>query len=51
MDDLVMAMMLQVRMVNYISTFEDAVYSVVNSGIVDNDYDDDGDAPLPVGFL
>jgi hypothetical protein len=38
-------------MVNYISTFEDAVYSVVNSGIVDNDYDDDGDAPLPVGFL
>ena len=52
MDDLVMAMMLNVRMINYISTFEDAVYSVVNSGIVDNDdYDDEGDAPLPVGFL
>lgn len=52
MDDLVMAMMLNVRMVNYISTFEDAVYSVVNSGIVDvdDDYDDD-DGPMPVGFL
>jgi hypothetical protein len=52
MDDLVMAMMLNVRMINYISTFEDAVYSVVHSGIVDNDdYDDEGDQPLPVGFL
>jgi hypothetical protein len=51
MDDLVMAMMLNVRMINYISTFEDAVYSVVHSGIVDNDDYDDDDAPLPVGFL
>jgi len=51
MDDLVMAMMLNVRMINYISTFEDAVYDVVNSGIVDNDDYDDDDAPLPVGFL
>ena len=51
MDDLVMAMMLNVRMINYISTFEDAVYDVVNSGIVDTDDYDDDDAPLPVGFL
>ena len=53
MDDLVMAMMLNVRMVNYISTFEDAVYSVVHSGIVDvdDDYENDDDAPLPIGFL
>ena len=52
MDDLVMAMMLQVRMINFISTFEDAVYSVVHSGIVDNDDQiDDDDLPLPVGFL
>ena len=40
-------------MVNYISTFEDAVYSVVHSGIVDvdDDYENDDDAPLPIGFL
>ena len=52
MDDLVMSMMLNVRMINYISTFEDSIYDVVNSGIVDSDeYDDEGDAPLPIGFL
>ena len=51
MDDLVMAMMLQVRMINYISTFEDAIYDAVHSGIIDDPADDDDDAPLPVGFL
>lgn len=51
MDDLVMAMMLNVRMINYISTFEDSIYDVVNSGIIDNPMDDDDDGPLPVGFL
>jgi hypothetical protein len=50
MDDLVMAMMLNVRMINYISTFEDAIYDAVNSGIIDDPADDD-DGPLPVGFL
>lgn len=53
-DDLVMSMILCVRMINYISTFEDEIYDVVNSnltsGVLD-EYEDDWDGPLPVTFL
>ena len=53
-DDLVMSFLLGLRMVNYIATFEEDVYDVVNSnlGDMDNDgWNDDEDGPLPIGIL
>ena len=56
-DDLVMAMVVACRMVSYIATFEDDVFSVVNStiGIEKADRDtgpfDEFDEPMPIGFL
>ena len=51
-DDLVMSMVLALRMVDYISTFEDDVYNAVSSGLGWNSFDDedgdDYDQPLPV---
>ena len=54
-DDLVMALVIAIRMVEYISAFEDDVYNAVNSSLsVDpNDPDsmDDMDYPMPIGLL
>lgn len=53
-DDLVMSMVLAIRMVNYIATFEDEVYDMVNSNLAGDmlhDYEDDYDSPLPIDFL
>jgi len=50
-DDLVMSLVLGLRMVDYISTFEDDVYNVVNSGLGWEDFNDDGDdydQPMPL---
>lgn len=51
-DDLVMSMVLALRMVDYISSFEDDVYSAVSSGLGWNSFDDedgdDYDQPLPM---
>ena len=59
-DDLVMSMMLCIRMIHHISTFEDEVFDAVNSNLVNpNDYgdydrewdDQDEDGPMPLGIL
>jgi hypothetical protein len=56
-DDLVMSMIIACRMINYISTFEDDIFTVVNQNIGDGDGpNDDGpydeyDEPMPVGML
>ena len=54
-DDLVMALIIAVRMTEYISAFEDDVYNAVNSSLsVDpNDPDslDDSDYPMPIGII
>jgi len=61
-DDLVMSMLIAVRMINYIASFEDSVYEVVNQnikGVEEGSYDDDDDSrpfdeydePMPIGLL
>ena len=59
-DDLVMSFMLGIRMINFISTFEDEVFTAVNStlanprdyGDYDQEWDDnDDDGPMPLGIL
>lgn len=50
-DDLVMAMLLVVRMIAYVSSFEDTIFDNVNSSLNDYDEDDDHDGPLPIGFI
>lgn len=50
-DDLVMAMLLVVRMIAYISSFEDTIFDNVNSSLNDYDDDDEYDGPLPIGFI
>jgi len=59
-DDLVMSMILCIRMIHYISTFEDEVFDAVNSTLANpNDYgdydrewdDQDDDGPMPLGIL
>jgi len=50
-DDLVMSLVLGLRMVDFISTFEDDVYNIVNSGLGWEDFNDDGDdydQPMPL---
>jgi hypothetical protein len=53
MDDLVMSMLLNVRVISYISSFDDGIYDVVNNSLgadINNDeYDYDG--PLPISIL
>jgi hypothetical protein len=53
-DDLVMSMILAIRMINYISTFEDEVYEIVNTNLGGGylgDSEDDWDEPLPFDIL
>jgi hypothetical protein len=58
-DDLVMSMVIACRMVNYISTFEDDIFTVVNQNIrgdgeIDRSDDepfDEYDEPMPIGLL
>lgn len=51
-DDLVMSLILVIRMINFISQYEDAVYDNINSGLKYDGYlDDDFDTPMPIGFL
>ena len=54
-DDLVMALIIAIRMTEYISAFEDDVYNAVNSSLsvnpLDGDGLDDSDQPLPIGIL
>ena len=62
-DDLVMSMLIAVRMITYIASFEDAVYEAVNQnikGIEEKGYADDDDEthpydeydePMPIGLL
>ena len=56
-DDLVMSFLLCIRMVDYIATFEDEVYDIINSNLgnpnnADYWYDEnDDDGPLPIGIL
>ena len=51
-DDLVMSLVLCLRMVDFVSTFEDDVYNVVNSGLGWDDFNsddgDDYDQPMPL---
>jgi len=47
-DDLVMAMLLAVRLINYISSFEDDVFDVVNNSLGMTEIDDPMDAPMPI---
>lgn len=49
-DDVVMSMILMVRMIDYISSFEDEVYEAVNSSI-HIDEDDDYNSPMPMGMI
>ena len=47
-DDLVMSLLLNIRMMDYIGTFEEEVYNVMHKGIkMNTDIDDE---PLPVMF-
>lgn len=51
-DDLVMSLILVIRMINFISQYEDTVYDNINSGLKYDGYlDDDFDTPMPIGFL
>ena len=53
-DDLVMSLLLGIRMIEYIATFEDEVYDVVNSNLTANmidEYEDDWNGPMPLSFL
>jgi hypothetical protein len=55
-DDLVMALVIAIRMTEYISQFEDDVYNAVNSSLsVDpndpNGFEDDTDYPMPIGII
>lgn len=50
-DDLVMALLVAVRMINFISTFEDDVYTAINSNLANDFLDDfavdEYDLPMP----
>ena len=51
-DDLVMAMVIAVRMIMNLSTYEDSVYEVVNSNVgKGGGPDDEYDEPMPISFL
>lgn len=53
-DDLVTSMLMIVRMVSYISTFEDEVHNQINSDLssmMGREEQDDYDSPMPMGWL
>jgi hypothetical protein len=51
-DDLVMSMLINIRMIEYISSFEDQVYDSVNSSLGnDLEDEDDYDGPMPMGII
>jgi len=53
-DDLVMSLVIAVRMIQYIGTFEEQVYDQINSGLGPNGFEDDyddSDGPMPVGII
>lgn len=55
-DDLVMSLVLAVRMIDYIATFEDEVYERVNSNLTNDvlsEYseEDEWDGPMPIDLL
>ncbi len=51
-DDLVMSMLINIRMIEYIGSFEDQVYDSVNSSLGnDLDDEDDYDGPMPMGII
>ena len=54
-DDLVMALIIGIRMTEYISSFEDDVYNAVNSSLSVNPNDpnglDESDYPMPIGII
>jgi len=54
-DDLVMSLVIAIRMIQYIGTFEEHVYDQVNSGLgADGLYEDDfddSDGPMPIGII
>lgn len=54
-DDLIMAMVMVIRMIAYIATFEDEVYDVVNSNLASGELgeygDDEWDQPMPLDML
>ena len=49
-DDLVMSLLIAVRMITYISTFEDEVFSAVNNSLSADEFfqEDEYDSPMPV---
>lgn len=52
-DDLVMSLVLAIRMINHIATFEDEVYDVINSNLTADmlgEYEDEWDGPMPIDF-
>ena len=54
-DDLIMAMVMVIRMISYIASFEDEVYDVVNSNLASGEYgeygDNEWDAPMPLDLI
>lgn len=50
-DDLVMSMLIVIRMINYISTFEDDVYGVVNSSLGFDDFAPENEYDEPMPFM
>ena len=54
-DDLVMSLVLAVRMIDYIATFEDEVYERVNSNLSNDilsEYEEDEwDGPMPLDIM
>jgi len=51
-DDLVMSMLINIRMIEYIGSFEDQVYDSVNSSLGnDLEDEDDYDGPMPMGII
>ena len=56
-DDLVMSLVICCRMINYIASFEDDIFEVVNQNLGGDDNFDDNkpideyDEPMPIGLL
>jgi hypothetical protein len=49
-DDLVMSLILNIRLIDYIATFEDGVYNNIHSGLTHADLGSEDDEPMPVMF-
>ena len=49
-DDLVMSLLIAIRMITYIGTFEDEVFSAVNNSLSKDEFlqEDEYDSPMPV---